>query len=182
MKRQIRTGVFETNSSSIHTIAIPYECPSSESFFFCIGEYGWEWGEANPVPYLYTAIYETSHGAEEVEAKIERLKEILDTHDIKYCFEPVSVYEDLCTLSDGYIDHGYELEEFVNDLLKDDGKLIRFLSGGLVFTGNDNGCDDEEWGYLYRNQKTLESWGGDYIDNPYYDPEYEKYEWLEKGN
>ena len=34
MKRQIRTGVFETNSSSTHSIAIPKKCEKADYMFF----------------------------------------------------------------------------------------------------------------------------------------------------
>ena len=56
MKRQIRSGVFETNSSSIHSIAIPRSCKAVDSVSFSIGEFGWEWDEADAANYLYTAI------------------------------------------------------------------------------------------------------------------------------
>ena len=45
MKRQIRNNVFETNSSSVHTITISNSSPQSidNYIFFDRGEYGWEW-------------------------------------------------------------------------------------------------------------------------------------------
>ena len=58
--RQIRNGVFETNSSSTHSIAIPRSCNNINYISFHIGEFGWEWEEANPADYFYTAIYSTS--------------------------------------------------------------------------------------------------------------------------
>lgn len=48
--RQIRYGVFETNSSSIHTIAIPCEYRDvkiPEKVYLTHGDFGWEQEEYN---------------------------------------------------------------------------------------------------------------------------------------
>ena len=74
MKRQIRSSVFETNSSSIHSIAIPRNCKAIDSVRFNIGEFGWEWDVADAANYLYTAICFNSDSESEVNEKIKRLK------------------------------------------------------------------------------------------------------------
>lgn len=192
MKRQVRCGVFETNSSSVHSIAIPRECNAAEYMSFHTGEFGWTFDQADPQDYFYTALYETSATQKELNEKIDRLKCILQDHGVESDFsEPrAHIYDwggkPYLALDDGYIDHGNELQEFVSELLNDGDKLVRFLSGGLVFTGNDN-CGDNEWGYVQRNNPVLDEycWPAGQrriIDNPYYMSNHDDYEWYEKGN
>lgn len=191
--KTIRSNVFETNSSSTHSIAIPKNCSEINNISFYIGEFGWEWGEADPADYFYTAIYETSNTASEVAEKLEKLTDILDAHDIKYHFGEARTHIwnsdngiDYISLDNGYIDHGGELRAFVDELLNDGDKLIRFLSEGLVFTGNDN-CDTEQRGFVERDTKDFEDYDWhtkmtSKIENPYYMEDYNNYEWYWKGN
>lgn len=191
--KAIRSNVFETNSSSTHSIAIPKNCSEINNISFYIGEFGWEWGEADPADYFYTAIYETSNTASEVAEKLEKLTDILDAHDIKYHFGEARTHIwnsdngiDYISLDNGYIDHGGELRAFVDELLNDGDKLIRFLSEGLVFTGNDN-CDTEQRGFVERDTKDFEDYDWhtkmtSKIENPYYMEDYNNYEWYWKGN
>ena len=190
--KQIRYGVFESNSSSTHSIAIPKSCDNTNYISFRIGEFGWEWGEADPADYFYTAIYETSNTKSEVEEKLQTLKDILDSHNIEYYFSNaethVSSYGNSCylCLDNGYIDHGSELTDFVDELLNDGDKLVRFLSMGFVFTGNDN-SDAEERCFIERDQEFLDGYNWDTrqefkIKNPYYMSNHEDYDWYWKGN
>ena len=191
---QIRNSVFETNSSSTHSIAIPRSCDNVNYISFHIGEFGWEWAEVEPADYFYTAIYETSGSEDEVKEKIEKLKSILDSHGIKYRFGEVEYYiwhsdyanKDCLSLDYGYIDHGNELTDFVDELLNDGDKLVRFLSMGLVFTGNDN-SDAEQQCFIERNQEFLDDYDWQTrqefkIKNPYYMSNHEDYDWYWKGN
>ena len=68
--------------------------------------------------------------------------------------------------------------------------FLKYLSGALVFTGNDN-CDDDEYCMNHRNEemisdskynKTTKKWEEYTYKNPYYLPEYENYDWYWKGN
>ena len=187
--RQIRNSVFETNSSSTHSIAIPRSFDGMIGrICFQIGEFGWGWDAVDPADYFYTAIYETSETLAEVNEKVSKLKDILDSNDIEYSFDEVECkeYNGYLSLDYGYIDHGYELKDFVDALLNDGDKLVRFLSCGLVFTGNDNsGTEercfinrDEEYldDYDWRSKQTFK------IKNPYYMSDHEDYEWYWKGN
>ena len=184
---QIRRGVFETNSSSTHSIAIPRNCTAPNCVYFREGEFGWEWDEVDAANYFYTAIYDTSETAAELEDKLKTLKDILNEHDIEFTFYDVDFEERNGWLShDGYIDHGYELKEFVDELLNDGDKLVRFLGGGLVFTGNDN-SDTAERGFIERTEEYLDKY--DWVSkttykikNPYYMSDWDKYEWHYKGN
>ena len=190
--KTIRSNVFETNSSSTHSIAIPKNCSETNYISFHIGEFGCEWGEVDPADYFYTAIYERSNTENEVEEKIQTLKNILDSHNIEYYFEDakthISSYGNnyYLYLDDGYIDHGSELTDFVNELLNDGDKLVRFLSRGLVFTGNDN-SDAEERCFIERNHEYLDDYNWhtkteSKIKNPYYMTNHNDYDWYWKGN
>ena len=192
--RQIRYGVFESNSSSTHSIAIPKDCDIVSYISFHIGEFGWGCDEADSADYFYTAIYVTSNTEDEVNEKIAKLKNILDEHGIEYYFAKAKTYiwhydydnKDYLVLDDGYIDHGEELKDFVDELLNDGDKLVRFLSRGLVFTGNDNSTE-EEIGYIERDREFLTSYDWESkqyseIENPYYMSNYKDYDWYWKGN
>lgn len=188
----VRTGVFETNSSSTHSIAIPKSssAPSYVSFHF--DEFGWEFEEADPADYFYTAIYETSKTLDEAKKKVERLKDILDAHNIKYDFQRPKIDDgnSYFYLESGYIDHGDELVDFVNDLLNDETKLLNFLSDGLVFTGNDNNGPEEQ-AFINRDEEFIDTGNYDFknnkwvchkIKNPYYMSDHDNYEWYYKNN
>ena len=185
--RQIRNNVFETNSSSTHSIAIPKSCGKISGIAFQIDEFGWGFNIADPADYFYTAIYETASSMEEVNDRLSRLREILEDNDIEYAFEEVNCKErDGYVSFNGYIDHGYELKDFVDGLLNNGDKLIRFLSCGLVFTGNDN-SDTEQRGFIERDEEFLDDYDWDSrtsfkIKNPYYMSDHEDYEWYWKGN
>jgi hypothetical protein len=184
MKRQVRSSVFETNSSSTHSIAISKAPVVIGKFIsFGIGEFGWENDTADTADYLYTAILEQNNSSE----LLNKLKEILDRNSIEYKFEEPR-YEKSADgkyewLDYGYIDHGYELGEFLDAVLNDEDLLMRYLFGdSVVYTGNDNqdsvpdGCDiaDE---YCWTEDEN-----GKYIEmlNPYHDSV--NYDYYYKGN
>ena len=183
---QIRSCVFETNSSSTHSLAIPFHCETPRYISFRIDQFGWEFEEADAADYFYTAIYEVSRTIEEVDEKIAKLKDILTSHGIEFDLGEVNCtcHDDWFYLNDGGIDHAGDLVDFVEELLSDGDKLIRFLGGGLVFTGNDNDYDN---GFISRNEEfvTDYNWKSDTIihnPNPYYMHDCGDYEWHYKGN
>lgn len=184
MKRQIRSSVFETNSSSTHSIAIS-KAPAviRKRIHFGIGEFGWENDTANTADYLYTAILEQNNWID----WLDKLKEILDKYHIEYEFEEPrwykSAYSDYKYLDYGYIDHGYELGEFLGVILNNEDLLMRYLFGNsIVYTGNDNqdsrpsGCNIASE-YIWEEDEN-----GKYVEvlNPYHDPV--NYEYYYKGN
>ena len=190
--KQIRRNVFETNSSSTHSIAIPKKCEVPRSVNLYTDDFGWAFEEVNAVTYFYTAIYETSYTEVEVQEKIERLTSILESHGIEYDFSTPRYHiwdydgREYISLDDGYIDHGYELKDFVDELLDDEDKLLRFLGGGLVFTGNDN-SNTEQRCFINRDLEFLDDYDWKskqtfQIKNPYYMSNHEDYEWYYKGN
>ena len=182
MKRQIRRSVFETNSSSTHSVSIskkPVDV-SDKSIHFNIGEFGWENGIVDTADYLYTAILEL----DEDDNLLNRLKDVLDKNNIKYSFKtPRYEYSrdgESKWLDYGYIDHYDETREFVETVLDDEDMLMRLLFGdSCVYTGNDNqdsipnGCDIAKSTYYdYGCNK--------YVPNPYHDAE--NYDYFYKGN
>lgn len=189
---QIRNGVFETNSSSTHSIAIPRHCGTTDYIGFHTGEFGWGFYEEDAADYFYTAIYETSDTEEELNEKLKKLKNILDGYGIDYDLSDPETHiwhddyenRDYLCLDDGYIDHGGELKDFVNELLDNGGKLVRFISGGLVFTGNDNSDSN---GFISRYEEFIENYDWrtrttTKYKNDYYMDNHEDYEWYYKGN
>lgn len=186
---QIRQGVFETNSSSTHSICIQKKPVSADysHIVFNIGEFGWEEREVNFGDYLYTAIV-----CLKSKKCLNKLKEILDKHHITYEFE-APVYDNSYGydyLINGYIDHDTETYEFVHTVLDDEDMLLRGLFGGnsAVYTGNDNVEHDDDCmctiAQEYRYCKDAdENWGYKKVgnwDNPYYDPD--NFDYFYKGN
>lgn len=184
MKRQIRSNVFETNSSSTHSIAISKKKPEIRKFIsFRIGEFGWENDCVGTTDYLYTAILEQ----DEADELLEQLKSILDNYSIEYEFEEPNYIissDGTCKWLDyGYVDHSNEAREFIFAVLNNEDLLMRCLFGdSCVYTGNDNqydrpsGCNiaDE---YIY-----VEDEYGRCVKqlNPHHDPKH--YDYFYKGN
>jgi hypothetical protein len=177
MKIQIRKGCFETNSSSTHAICISRDNVNIDDLpkhiTFTHGEFGWEaevydgtWEKAS---YLYQAICDCCYDNEnELREKLEQLERLLATYGIECDFEP----ERKNVWGSGYIDHGYETIDFVDAVLKDPDKLMRYLfNDSIIITGNDN--DDWFEEYMYNEP---------YQYPQTYKDEFKKYEIFKKGN
>ena len=135
--KTLRKGVFETNSSSTHSICISKSAVPSVSgkhIHFTFGEYGWETGkEWDTASYLYTGIM----GNEDY-SSLERLKSKLDDLGITYDFETPKK-DKWGYLECGYVDHSEDLFDLIHALLEDNDLLIRYLFGdSFIITGNDN--------------------------------------------
>lgn len=154
MKKQIRNGCFETNSSSTHAICIAKGDYSLQNHIdFKFGEFGWEVKEhhslRNKASYLITAIF--SSMKKETDKNLEKLKTILDKHNISYSIPEAEIktydYNDETFTyysMDGYIDHSEDVGDFIDAVLSDEDKLLRYLFGeSMVVTGNDNSYDFE---------------------------------------
>ena len=132
--KQIRKNVFETNSSSTHSIAIPNkkfrEYPNVIDFGF--GDFGWETDEQDPADYLYTAIYAFYSDTDEREEKLNQLKSALDYYDIRYTFEEprIDSWGDI----QGYVDHAGELDEVLTAVFADD-ETFEFTDLKFSITG-----------------------------------------------
>ena len=156
MKRQIRQGVFETNSSSVHAICIslvdePLRIP--EKIEFSCDDFGWEYDKLTSITekarYLYTCIpylndfdkikgcfnfiYHTLRKAGVEDVYFEAYELTVSTWneaDVNLYIKP----------KDGYVDHGSETKEFVEAVCTDENKLLNYLfsNKSYIFTGNDN--------------------------------------------
>ena len=187
--RTVRYSTFETNSSSTHSLAVPKKVehiPSDIRFHF--GDFGWELeDDIDPADYLYTGIVT---GSQEIREKyLPKLKEVMERNNIKAKYADYELSS--CKLdgkteyyvsSDyGYVDHDYELEYFFEWLFEDDDRVLRFISDGLVFTGNDN--NDESAGFVNRDEKEIYNWETNKKEpNPYYMENCDDYDWFYKGN
>ena len=157
MKKQIRQRVFETNSSSTHSICIARnpvlsEIPSSLNFKF--GSFGWEVDKLTSIKekasYLYTCI----SYLDDID-KIKECLQFITNSLIEYGVEDiyfdnfelspfcnginnVDIY--ICPGDEGYVDHGREAIDFVEAVCSDKHKLINYLFSeqSFILTGNDN--------------------------------------------
>ena len=142
---QVRNSLFETNSSSTHSITIAnnYEDEFKEylpeSLEFEVGEYGWEFERYDDLQsrsnYLYTAILTCGCDAE---VCLKKLRETLESYGIEVYFTEVGLGEWF------YIDHSYEMGDFVDTILNDETLLMNYLFSpeSFIATGNDN-CNEE---------------------------------------
>lgn len=183
---QIRKGVFETNSSSTHSICIS-KAPVThlpKSVVFRAGEYGWENRRVeNTASYLFTAILDGPPALRT--ERLARLENSLASLGIECVFRyPTWIAEYGC-YENCYIDHGYELGDFIDAVLSDQDLLVRYLFGySCIYTGNDNqdpqpgGCDIAE--EFYWEYEESNDWQGRKLANPYHDKEH--FEYYMKGN
>jgi len=142
----IRKNVFETNSSSTHSICVTKNNILDNKIthlHFLTGEYGWECNTLNSThgkaSYLYTGILYNDKTE-----LIKLIKKILDKNNITYGFEENKKTE--YGYDNGYIDHGGNLNSFLEEICNDENKLMRYLfsSESFIITGNDNDDYDVE--------------------------------------
>ena len=187
MKRQIRQGVFETNSSSTHAICISKDHDTSKlklpnMVAFTHGEFDWECAKLRDVwdkaSYLYEAILGTyyENGAEE---KLEHIKNVLNRYGIVCDFEPCSdKYWD-----DGHIDHvGVDdMPDWLENMMSNDDALLTYLFGdAFVVTGNDNGDGFSDM--MYEPIGETSTPYGSWTEYGGYKKEYDNYDIYYKGN
>lgn len=166
MKRQIRKGVFETNSSSIHCISIAKYLPEIYTGYaadFKTGEFGWEhrayYGEQDKMSYLWTAIISNfTDWVEKPDGGYKRVVRLDDPDYIKIKNAIIEALESVGFENDGwnirfqeepsdtiynefgYIDHCPNKEDFIYPIVFNKDRLLRFLFNheSCVSTGNDN--------------------------------------------
>ena len=159
MKSQIRISVFETNSSSTHSICIKKDVSDyPDHVHFGRGEFGWEpeayndmWTKAE---YLHEAILDNVDSKVQYERIKSKIEEILSNKNITCTWDDRlewNTYKDgteyECSFK-GYIDHGRELNDWIEDLLNNFDLLYSFLfsDNSWVITGNDNGYEGDNMG------------------------------------
>ena len=166
MKRTIRQGVFETNSSSVHVISVSKDQFDKGNFnWFChftFGQFGWEhtiyFSTNDKSTYLWTAIVHNF-----LEWDRANSTYYLDTNNPRYIEIKQKIVDALTSITDedeelvvsfqetavddntgwGYIDHTPELK-FIEDIVFDRDRLLRYLFGNnsRICTWNDN-----EWSW-----------------------------------
>lgn len=190
--KTIRSNVFETNSSSTHSIAISKEKikdVSGSKIYFGGGEYGW--GNdcvTDTASYLHTALVDMCSPTE-YQFYINKIKTILDKYNVQYKFAPVKfekytygdeTYEYVNFKSDKWagIDHASECKKFIEAILSDEDLFLRYLFGdSCIYTGNDNSYDEDNMCYCAEERV----WTDDgFVPNPNHDSEH--YDYFFKGN
>lgn len=152
MKRQIRNNVFETNSSSTHSICISkkpiiVDDINTNCVGFCHGEFGWEFNRYDSIDerasYLYQAICDVYYNDKDARNDaMNQIYDVLGQYGISCYFEPDK--KDSWGYPEGYIDHGSETIDFVQAVLHNENRLLRFLFGdSFILTGNDNCYENE---------------------------------------
>jgi hypothetical protein len=148
--KNIRQGVFETNSSSTHAIcvSINQETEIPKSLHFEFNEFGWEYRELRSMEqkasYLYTGLFHN-----EREEDIKNIVFTLQNMGIEVtCEEPAFNDDSKYPYNCGYIDHDDGLREFLDAICGSEEQLTQFLFSpfSYILTGNDNngpGSDDE---------------------------------------
>lgn len=154
--KQIRKGVFETNSSSTHSICIAknVELTIAESLHFEFGEFGWEYDTLHSVrqkaSYLYTGLIGNNRKED-----ADRIIELLRDRGIEVTAEEPTYKKyssgDMYVTNGGYVDHSYNLQDFLDAVCKDEDKLMNYLFSDLsyIITGNDNAEDDVDINVTY---------------------------------
>lgn len=181
---QVRRGVFETNSSSSHSICIAKEIaePIPEKIIFHPVYAGRSEKEIPASDYLYAAI--ASHGQEYCEEAKEIIGEFLDRRNVKYEFQPITWQTDWDYSYECNVDHPAEIRDFTNKILNDENMLACFLFGdSVVYTGeyDDRSMVAEDGEWCYEDvQDENGNWTIAKYKNPYYHPE--KYTYYFKGN
>lgn len=170
---KIRRNVFETNSSSVHSIVVcneglennrsPFVFNHSPVVFFRLDEFGWSMGVLDDswerASYFYTAACQLrQHDVK------DEIIDLLAPFGIDCVFDEENApqYEDyngFHYLSNGGIDHVDGCQEFVDALMNDGEMLARFLldDRSFVITGNDN-CDDIDWKWMKEKEAKAASY------------------------
>lgn len=166
MKKQLRKSVFETNSSSTHSICINstghYMIPE-KIHFENDGCFGWDWETYHEVyakaGYLYIALLERCHwhcedknnaeqllnAVKDVQNELTSMLTELGVKEVTFDDVKISEYTYGDKTSryisfEGYIDHTEDLCDFVAAVMEDKELLAHYLfcPDSCVITGNDN--------------------------------------------
>lgn len=157
--RQIRKGVFETNSSSVHAICIATDgvIQKSNNLALRFGEYGWDFERIDTpqekLSYAITALFNAyEYDYDYVVEKYNIIREWFKDDDIKIeicwnCTPSDAVFgKTIWSCGDSYwhdcgeLDHGCEAKEFVDYVFDSKDNMYNYLFNdrSYVLTGNDN--------------------------------------------
>lgn len=138
-----RSNVFETNSSSTHSITVShtnnwdYELPITVTPDW-YGEFGWQWETWNTIEeklaYMIRCLIAYDYTEETLQDKIKPIQQRL--HNVGIDFE-LPTYEEW---QDGYVDHEDWYQEEMQNIYNDDDLLLNFLlnKNSYIEGGNDN--------------------------------------------
>jgi len=147
--RQVRHLVFETNSSSTHSICITKSRNTEmypEKLCFHCQNFGWEERKLetpeDKAAYLYAAML-CLYNRDDVEFAKNKIFAILSDVGVDCDFEQAEYYgKSISLCENAYVDHAEEgdLLKFVEGILRSRSRLLRFLFSdeSFVLTGNDN--------------------------------------------
>lgn len=138
---KIRRCVFETNSSSTHSICITKNSNLvmlPEKIVFKLGNFGWEenvfYDVEHKASYLFTAIHyiDKYFSKKDAQKYLDYIQNVLIKNNIDFEFDQ--------TKTEYYIDHMYELIDFVKAVCHSEKRLLRYLFSveSFIMTGNDN--------------------------------------------
>lgn len=158
MKKIIRHELFESNSSSTHSICICTDRRLLEkmgvpqTLYFGIGDHGWE-RESLTTPeekanYLYTAILcMYCNDEKKKNDAINTIYENMCEIEVNSIFEApeYSIYDNYKFLDNGSFDHVGEAVDFVESVLRNKKLLYSYLFSkySYVEKGNDNSSFEE---------------------------------------
>ena len=178
--KKIRLKVFETNSSSLHSITVSAQKPNEhpDSIHFQCGEFGWEVETytdfETKASYLWTAVVHifgeyvgSENGyykldSEDYRAVREKIRKACEDYGVKNITFQETFHKRGWSGDVGYIDHTPD-QDFVDELLESEDRIQRYLfcNDSCVATGNDNDYDgechpdptteDTEWEYYKTN-------------------------------
>ena len=150
--KTIRRRVFETNSSSTHSICVTSTTlldQKKDHIDFTLNDFGWEYDKLN-TPYEKAAYLYTGIVCNDLQdALLPKLKQFLDRKEMSYSFEN-PIQNDF-----EYIDHCDEVDDIVKEICSDEDKLMKYLfsSESFILTGNDNGSSDVDINVEYPHEE-----------------------------
>ena len=165
MKYSIRRSVFETNSSSVHVIAIgnkKWKEPTPNLVEFSLGEFGWGNEFLKTVhsraAYLYTGIVDyflkgycglswKQIEKLEKEGKLDSIRKEKFDKAIKFVTDTLSEHGVRCEFedyenADFYVDHFDDLKEFLGEVLTSKQSLMFYLFSPDSVV--ELGCDQDD--------------------------------------
>ena len=179
--KKIRTGVFETNSSSCHSLSIndtdillDYLIPNEYGeVTIKPGEFGWEWEKFNDAATKASYCLTGTQYVKDEELALSNLKEVIQEHTLCNQVNLIIPNEDFESENYGHIDH--QSTDKMDDLLFNKTKLHNFIFNkkSWLFLGNDNSSapnkfyDTEKLNYKYKlviNKYPDITW--EFVDKP----------------
>lgn len=137
---QLRSNIFETNSSSIHTFCVSkehrdYSYLKGKKVYIGTGEYGWHGSCCDALSYLYTALQYDEDKVMELDEKLKNFG-VIPIY-LNGCLKHGEYNEDDIT---GYVDHAGCFYEIWDELVKNNDIFMNFIFGPdtAIYLSSDN--------------------------------------------